>query len=246
VVVGRRSYTRPGAVAVFVPLVWMAACAPLQTAPSPVENPADYGPVRPMDERPAAVDSEPAGGGDQTGALSVLASTVLGRGEDATTAPSVETATGARDQASPKDFERERPLVTALRERDLDAHASDRGVVVILPDVMFEFGSADLTPEALRKIQDVSEVLEREGRGRAVAVEGHTDSIGAELFNQGLSERRAARVARALEGAGVSKALVSEKGFGSAFPIAPNTNPDGSDNAVGRARNRRVEIVILD
>jgi len=144
------------------------------------------------------------------------------------------------------ELERDRELVTKLRGRNLTAHASARGVVITLPDVLFEFGSADLTGEARRRIQDIADILHRDARGRKVAVEGHTDSIGAELYNQGLSQRRARAVSQALVGAGVAEGLISQKGYGSTFPIAPNTNTDGSDNPAGRARNRRVEIVILN
>ncbi len=137
-------------------------------------------------------------------------------------------------------------IIRELHDRDVEARASARGVVVTLPDVLFEFGSDQLKGPALRRIADVAEVANDRARGRRVAVEGHTDSIGAALYNQGLSERRARSVADALIEEGVSASLVSTQGYGSMFPIEPNTNDDGSDNPSGRARNRRVEIVILD
>lgn len=141
---------------------------------------------------------------------------------------------------------RDRVLIDELAARDIDARPSARGVVVTLPDVLFEFGSEQLKGEALRRIADVAAAVNQRARGRRVAVEGHTDSIGAALYNQGLSERRARSVADALVEEGVSRSLVSTRGYGSMFPIEPNTNEDGSDSPAGRARNRRVEIVILD
>ncbi len=149
-------------------------------------------------------------------------------------------------EADEQLLERSRELVTRLRERELSAHASVRGVVVTLPDGFFEFGSAQLTAEGKRRIEDLAEVVLREAPTRRIRVEGHTDSIGAELYNQGLSERRADRVAEALEADGVEESSVDRRGYGATFPIAPNSNPDGSDNPPGRARNRRVEVVILD
>ena len=76
-----------------------------------------------------------------------------------------------------------------------------------------------------------------------VEVAGHTDSIGTEQYNQGLSERRAKAVYDYLTAHGIDAGrLVGPHGFGESHPIAPNTNADGSDNPEGRARNRRTEL----
>ncbi len=151
-----------------------------------------------------------------------------------------------RLQQQDAELAENRRLIAELKARNIDARSSDRGVVVTLPDVLFEFGSADLTPQARARIRDIADVLLNDARGRRIAVEGHTDSIGAAMYNQGLSERRAARVAMALVASGVPEGLITTKGYGSKYPVAPNTNPDGSDNPAGRARNRRVEVVILN
>jgi outer membrane protein OmpA-like peptidoglycan-associated protein len=142
--------------------------------------------------------------------------------------------------------EQERKLLLRLRERDLSAHVSVRGTVVMLPDTLFAFGGAQLTAEGRRRVETLAETVVREAPNQRVHVEGHTDSIGAELFNQGLSERRAESVARALVDAGIEESLVDHRGYGATFPIAPNSNPDGSDNPPGRTRNRRVEVVITE
>jgi outer membrane protein OmpA-like peptidoglycan-associated protein len=142
--------------------------------------------------------------------------------------------------------EQERNLLLRLRERELSAHVSVRGTVVILPDTLFAFGGPQLTAAGKRRVETLAETLIREAPDRHVHVEGHTDSIGAELFNQGLSERRAESVALALIAAGVEESLVDHRGYGATFPIAPNSNPDGSDNPPGRTRNRRVEVVITE
>jgi outer membrane protein OmpA-like peptidoglycan-associated protein len=89
-----------------------------------------------------------------------------------------------------------------------------------------------------------AEVFNTQAQDRRVSVQGHTDAIGSEAFNQQLSERRAETVASALEGAGVNPQQITARGFGKRYPVAPNTNPDGTDNPAGRARNRRVEVVI--
>ena len=80
---------------------------------------------------------------------------------------------------------------------------------------------------------------------RQIAVDGHTDAAGSPEYNRHLSRARAEAVARVLIAEGVSKDRVKVGEFGEAFPIAPNQTPQGKDNPVGRAQNRRVELVIL-
>ena len=87
-------------------------------------------------------------------------------------------------------------------------------------------------------------MLDNQAKSRRVSVEGHTDSIGSDAYNQKLSERRAENVAGTLEKDGVSAQRVTVKGYGKRYPVAPNTTPDGADNPAGRAKNRRVEVVI--
>lgn len=137
-------------------------------------------------------------------------------------------------------------LINKLRARNLNADQGKRGVVVTLPDVLFEFGSADLTAGAQATARDIAEIILSDAPGRRISVEGHTDSIGPANYNQSLSERRAASVAAALRGARVGSDRLVSKGFGESFPAAPNTLTSGGDNPEGRARNRRVEVVILN
>jgi outer membrane protein OmpA-like peptidoglycan-associated protein len=143
-----------------------------------------------------------------------------------------------------QELARNRELLEELKKQNLEARETERGVVVNLPDVLFEFGRADLTGDARAKVQGISDVLSNQARDRRVAIEGHTDSVGSDAFNQALSERRAQNVAGALENSGVSGQRLTTKGYGKRYPLAPNTNPDGTDNPAGRAKNRRVEIVI--
>jgi outer membrane protein OmpA-like peptidoglycan-associated protein len=143
-----------------------------------------------------------------------------------------------------QEIARNRQLIEELKKQNLEARETERGVVVNLPDVLFEFGKATLTSDSHSKIRSISDVLNRQASGRRVSVEGHTDSIGSESVNQRLSERRADSVASALESAGVSSQRITTKGFGERYPVAPNQNSDGADNPAGRAKNRRVEVVI--
>jgi outer membrane protein OmpA-like peptidoglycan-associated protein len=143
-----------------------------------------------------------------------------------------------------QELARNRALLEELKKRNIEARETSRGVVVNLPDILFEFGRAELTPDARNKVGDIAQVLNHRAKGRRIAVEGHTDSIGSEAYNQRLSENRALAVAGALEAEGVERGRMTVKGYGERYPVAPNTNPDGSDNPAGRAKNRRVEVVI--
>ena len=143
-----------------------------------------------------------------------------------------------------QEIARNQQLIDELKKKNLEARETERGVVVNLPDVLFEFGKADLTGDARMKVRNISEVLDNQAKNRRVSVEGHTDSIGSDAYNQQLSERRAENVAGALEKDGVSAQRVTVKGYGKRYPVAPNTTPDGADNPAGRAKNRRVEVVI--
>ena len=135
-------------------------------------------------------------------------------------------------------------LLAGLARKGLAAQASARGVVMILPESVFEYGTADLPKASKRRLHELAGVILEQASGVPVSVEGHTDSIGAELFNRGLSQRRAKAVADELAAGGIAQGLLRSAGFGAQFPIAPNERPDGSDDPDGRARNRRVEIVI--
>ena len=114
-------------------------------------------------------------------------------------------------------------------------------VEVRLPsDVLFEFGSATLSPAAQAALGGVKDMIG--SSGGAVSVEGHTDAIGDDASNQRLSEQRAAAVRDALAVELGSGFTFTPVGFGETKPIAPNQKPDGSDDPSGRAQNRRVEV----
>ena len=115
-----------------------------------------------------------------------------------------------------------------------------RTVIRLPGDVLFAFGSAELTPAARDAIAAVDDEI-GDGTG-TVTIEGQTDAIGSDADNQALSERRAAAVRGALEAALGSGYQYTSVGFGETRPVAPNTKPDGSDDPDGRALNRRVEI----
>ena len=115
-------------------------------------------------------------------------------------------------------------------------------VTIDLRGVNFDFDKYNLRPDAIATLESAIEVLKKYPELK-VEVAGHTDSIGSDAYNQKLSERRARAVYDYLVKNGVDAGrLTGPDGFGESRPIAPNTNPDGTDNPEGRAQNRRTEL----
>jgi outer membrane protein OmpA-like peptidoglycan-associated protein len=119
----------------------------------------------------------------------------------------------------------------------LETHDSARGLVVNISDVLFDTGQYNLKPAAREKLARVSGIVLAHP-GLRLAVEGHTDSVGSDDFNQQLSEKRAASVRDYLVQQGISINAVSARGFGKTMPVAPN------ETAAGRQLNRRVEMIV--
>jgi outer membrane protein OmpA-like peptidoglycan-associated protein len=123
-------------------------------------------------------------------------------------------------------------LNTILQTRD-----SARGLIVNMSDVLFDTGSYTLKPGAREKLAKISGIVLAHP-GLNLQIEGHTDSVGGDEFNQNLSERRAGAVRDFLIDQGLGGSTVGARGFGKTQPVATN------DTAEGRQRNRRVEIVV--
>lgn len=133
------------------------------------------------------------------------------------------------------------PVKAALK--DLGARVTEREIKIDLSaDVLFDFDKAVLRPEAGSALEKVAAVMNTYPKASAL-IEGHTDGKGSDQYNQRLSERRADSVRHWLAAAGV-KTRMSARGWGKTKPVAPNTKPDGSDDPVGRQKNRRVEITV--
>jgi outer membrane protein OmpA-like peptidoglycan-associated protein len=122
---------------------------------------------------------------------------------------------------------------------NLTAKETERGLVLSLDNILFEFDKAAIKPGAERTIEKVSEFL-NEYPDREIIIEGFTDSVGSDDYNLQLSERRAQAVKEALTENSVAATRVDTKGYGEAYPVASN------DSNSGRLQNRRVEIVIAD
>jgi len=119
----------------------------------------------------------------------------------------------------------------------LQAKPTDRGLVVTLGDVLFDTGKAGLKAGATSNLNKLIAFL-NQYPDRTVVIEGYTDNVGSEEYNQGLSERRADSVKAYLAGQGVGAIRLSALGRGESDPVA------GNDSAAGRQQNRRVEVII--
>lgn len=130
--------------------------------------------------------------------------------------------------------------------RQFNATPVEGGFQLTLPDdILFDFGSAELRPDAFQSLSLIGDVLDYFS-GDPVVVIGHTDSVGSDERNLELSVDRATSVKDALvDTHGIDPERIMAEGRGETEPVAANENPDGSDNPDGRQLNRRVEIVVL-
>ena len=150
-------------------------------------------------------------------------------------------ALAAQQQAelAKKQAEEASNKMQAALSKVVETRRTARGLILNLPDILFEFGKANLKPETREVLAKVSGIL-MVASGYHLSIEGHTDSIGSDEFNLKLSEARAQSVLDYLFQAGVSPDIMAKKGFGKSQPRSSN------DTAKGRQENRRVEIVIED
>ena len=119
----------------------------------------------------------------------------------------------------------------------LQTRDTARGLIVNMSDVLFDTAKFTLRPAAREKLARVAGILAGHP-GLTLLVEGHTDSVGGDEYNQTLSENRANSVVAYLNTAGIPSGSVTSKGFGKTQPVASN------ETAAGRQQNRRVELVI--
>jgi outer membrane protein OmpA-like peptidoglycan-associated protein len=134
-------------------------------------------------------------------------------------------------------------LAAALK--DLGAKVSATEIRIDLSaDVLFDFDKAEIKKEAEAELQKLATVVKGHPDAQ-VTIEGHTDGKGTDAYNNALSEKRAAAVKTWLTAnAQANAAKISTRGLGKTKPVSHNTKPDGSDDPEGRAKNRRVEIIV--
>ena len=142
----------------------------------------------------------------------------------------------ARQQAEQQKEEMRAKLLAQLNQV-LQTKDTARGLIVSMPDVLFDFNKYTLKPEARERLARISGIV-LAYPDLHLNIEGYTDSIGSDEYNQTLSEKRAATVRDYLVTSGVSINNVIAQGFGKADPVADNST------AAGRKLNRRVDMVV--
>ncbi|MFN8609612.1 MAG: OmpA family protein [Vulcanimicrobiota bacterium] len=113
-------------------------------------------------------------------------------------------------------------------------------------NTLFAYDQADLSAQGKATLEKLGPTLVKFGPRSSMTIEGHTDSKGSDDYNQRLSEARASTVRNWLKSRGYIPGSSVTVGYGEKRPIAANTRPDGSDDPVGRQKNRRVEILIQE
>jgi outer membrane protein OmpA-like peptidoglycan-associated protein len=142
----------------------------------------------------------------------------------------------ARAEAIQQKEEMRARLLAQLNQV-LQTRDTARGLVVNMPDVLFDFNKYTLKPAARERLARVSGIV-LAYPDLKLEIEGHTDSIGSDGYNQTLSEKRAAAVQDYLISSGVTTANVTARGLGKSDPVADN------NSAAGRKLNRRVEMIV--
>jgi outer membrane protein OmpA-like peptidoglycan-associated protein len=140
-------------------------------------------------------------------------------------------ALGQRDQAT------EQATRLQAEVDQLKATPTPRGLVLTLGDVLFDTGKARLSPGSARKLDQLAQFL-TDHPERRVQIDGFTDSVGTDSYNQDLSQQRADAVKSSLIARGINSSRIGSQGYGKEFPVANNVDSGG------RQLNRRVEVVI--
>lgn len=155
--------------------------------------------------------------------------------KDAQIADANAAAANAQAQAAAAQAEAAR---LKAEMRDYQLKQTQLGATLVLQDVVFETGKADLKPGAAQRLQPLAQYL-KANAGVKVRIDGHTDSQGSDAYNQQLSEARAQSVRTALAAMGIDGARITAVGHGEAQPVADNKN------VAGRQQNRRVEVTLV-
>ena len=150
----------------------------------------------------------------------------------------------AKEEAANAEAERARKAAADLRaqlleqfNRVLPTTDTPRGLQANMGDVLFDIGKFNLKTDAQLSLAKFTGII-LSHPGLNLSIEGYTDNVGSETFNQTLSEQRANAVRDYLVQQGLDAGTITAKGFGMAMPVAGNDTPQG------RQQNRRVEIII--
>lgn len=130
-------------------------------------------------------------------------------------------------------------------KQDLEMEKIEIDKSIVLENIYYAFNSAEIGPEAALELDKLVQLLEDNPRIR-IELSSHTDSVGSNAANLQLSQRRAESAVAYIIDKGILKGRIVSRGYGESQPIARNTNPDGTDNPEGRAKNRRTEFKVIE
>ena len=131
----------------------------------------------------------------------------------------------------------QKEIEKALGQDGVSVDSDSRGMIIRFSDILFDFDKYNLSSDARKVLDKLVEIIKTKYPNNEIIVEGHTDNIGTDEYNQNLSEKRAQTVAAILKNK-LGHDKVSYRGMGKSKPIDDNSTP------AGRQRNRRVEIII--
>ncbi len=131
-------------------------------------------------------------------------------------------------------------IISDLKHLDVTITEDERGLVISLPTVYFDFDSSNLKTSSRAKIAEIANVLNQDYTlNRDIEIEGHTDNTGEPDYNMNLSTQRAEVVLKELAFSNIAESRMRSSGKGETSPIENNSTVEG------RRKNRRVEIILL-
>lgn len=137
----------------------------------------------------------------------------------------------------------ERNVITLINELDEVIKIGNTDSFVIAK-IFYDYKSSEVNEIAAKELDKLVLILQK-NKGIGIELLSHTDSIGSDEYNLRLSHERAQKARTYMISQGVNSNKITAKGMGETQPTAPNTNADGSDNPIGRAKNRRTDFKII-
>jgi len=152
-----------------------------------------------------------------------------------------------REMASSEPIAKKLHLKALVTEKDENqiAEAPVEGEIFVLKDIQYETNKFELNEDAKAVLDSVLIPFLKKHPHDKIIISSHTDDQGSKKYNESLSQKRADYVAKYLSDKGIPLNKIQATGYGKSKPIAPNQNPDGSDNPIGRSKNRRTEFLLV-